>query len=246
MKDRVKLLEVPLVMLGVAFGRGELDQKIQEFVAEIKIYIPQIDLLGCDLDCEFLVLPEYLSLILFLVRKPQFIVLNPNAGSLNNAAIEIVEHIQMLPQKMRLLAFKTFSVNQSANENVSESEQKIMRLMKKHERQTLHLLLAGEPYSMSFPTMAPYITDHTHRQISFRIEYIHSEYFKIKLISDSLSDIKPGKAGFLKVGNKMLDDQFFLPCAHALRSKPKKLLEVDAFCFRDSITNNILLYHIVK
>lgn len=244
MKDRVRLLEVPLVKPGVTFDRVQLDDKIQQFVSEIKIYIPEIDLLGCDLDSELLVAPECLSLIIFLVRAPQLTLLQPKVATVNNAAIEVIEHIQKLPQKMRLLAFKTFSVNQSANDDVSDSDARMMRLMRKHERQTLNVLLAGNPYSMTFPAMAPYITDHTLRQIEFRIEYIHSEYFKIKLISDTLSDIKPGKASFLKVAKKMLDDQFFLPCADALRSQPKKLMVMDAFCFRDSITNNILLYHI--
>lgn len=244
MKDRVRLLEVPLVKPGVTFDRVELDDKIQQYISEIKTYIPQIDLLGCDLDSELLVAHECLSLIIFLVRPPQLTLLHPKVATLNNAAIEVIEHIQKLPQKMRLLAFKTFSVNQSANEDVSDSDARMMRLMRKHERQTLSVLLAGNPYSMTFPAMAPYITDHTLRQIEFRIEYIHSEYFKIKLISDSMSDIKRGKTSFLKVAKKMLDDQFFLPCAEALRSKPKKLMVMDAFCFRDSITNNILLYHI--
>ncbi len=132
MNDRIKLLEVPLLKPGMVFNQGELDQRIEQFVAEVKTYIPQINLLACDLDCELLVSPEYLSLILYLVRQPQLIVLEPNSGSLNNAAIEIVEHIQKLPQKMRLLAFKTFSVNQSANEDVSESDQKMMQYMNKY------------------------------------------------------------------------------------------------------------------
>jgi len=242
--DRIKLLEVPLLKPGVVFNQGELDQRIEQFVADVKTCIPQIGLLACDLDCELLVSPEYLLLILYLVRKPQFIVLHSNTGSLNNAAIEVVEHIQKLPQKMRLLAYKTFSVNKSANEDVSESDQKMMRLMKKHKKQTLNLLLDDKPFPLSFPTMAPYITDHSIRQIEFKIEYIHSEYLKIKLVSDSLTDTKRSKSTFLKVGKKMLDEQFFQPCAQALRSKPKKLLVMEAFCFRDSITNNILLYHI--
>lgn len=244
MKDRVRLLEVPLVKPGVTFDRVELDDRVQQFVSEMKIYIPQIDLLGCDLDSELLVAHECLSLIIFLVRTPQLTLLHPKVATLNNAAIEVIEHIQKLPQKMRLLAFKTFSVNQSANDGVSDTDTRMMRLMRKHDRQTLNVLLAGKPYSMTFPAMAPYITDHTLRQIEFRIEYIHREYFKIKLISDSMSDIKRGKTSFLKVANKMLDDQFFLPCTEALRSKPNKLMVMDAFCFRDSITNNILLYHI--
>jgi hypothetical protein len=245
-RDRVKLLEVPLLKPGVAFDRGELDEKIEQFVAEIKIYIPQIDLLVCDLDCELLVSQDCLSLILFLIRKPQFILLHQNKSSLNNAAIEIVEHIQKLPQKMRLLAYQTFSISQTANDYLSDSDQRMMLLMKKHERQTLNLLLAGQPYSMTFPVMAPYVTDHNVRQIEFKIDYIHSEYFKIKLISDSVSDSKRSKTTFLKIEKKLVDDQFFLTCVQALRSKPKKLLMMDAFCFRDSITNHILLYHVAS
>lgn len=246
MKDRVSLFEIPLVNSGVTFDREELDAKIRQYILDIKIYLPQIEVLNCDLEDELTTTEHGLLLVIILVSQPQLRLLNQNNFSLNEAAIVILEQLEKLPQKMRLLAFRSFSVGQIAQNEVSDSDEQLLLLIRKNQKKVLNLILGGKEHSYSFPEMSPYIVDHTIREIKFTIEYIHREYFKIKLLSDPLSDTKPGKTTYLKVGNKMLDDQFFLPCAHALRSKPKKLLEVDAFCFRDSITNNILLYHIVK
>ncbi len=244
MKDRVRLFEIPLVSPGVTFDREQLDAKIRQFISEIKIYLPQIDLLNCDLEDELTSTEQGLLLVIILVSQPQLHLLNQNDFSLNDAAIVILEQLEKLPQKMRLLAFRTFSVNQSAKDDVSDSDEQLLLLIKRNQKKALNLILGGKGLSYSFPEMAPYIVDRTIRQIEFTIEYIHSEYFKIKLLSDPLSDIKRGKTTYLKVGNKVLNDQFFLPCAQALRSKPKKALIMDAFCFRDTVANNIILYHI--
>jgi hypothetical protein len=244
MKDRVRLFEIPLVSLGVTFDREQLDAKIRQFISEIKIYLPQIDLLNCDLEDELTSKEQGLLLVIILVSQPQLHLLTQNDFSLNEAAILILDQLEKLPQTMRLLAFRTFSVNQSAKVDVSDSDEKLLHLIKRNQKKVLNLILGGKSLSYSFPEMAPYFVDHTTRQIEFTIEYIHSEYFKIKLLSDSLSKTKRSKTSYLKIGNKMLDDKLFMTCGQALRSKPKKALSMNVFCFRDTIANNILLYHI--
>jgi hypothetical protein len=140
-----------------------------------------------------------------------------------------------------LLAFSTFSV---VHTNTSEEDEKLKQLIRKRQNSVINLIVKEKPFVLGFPEMAPYIVDMTEREIRFKIEYIHSNHLKIKLFYDSLAEINRSKGSYLKIGNKLLDDYYFELFGEALRAKPKKMIKLVAYCYKDSVRNDILAYHI--
>jgi hypothetical protein len=229
----------------VKFNVDELTGRVQKFINEIKILMPKIGYLSCDLEYEFIFDRGQIWLVIFLTKQPQF-VLPVFDISLGDAKLEVIEELKNLPLDLNLLALETYSIeSEDVSANYDHHDEKIKQLMKRKRKETLKFLLEDEDINLGFPELAPYIIDRAIRLIEFKIEYIHCDYFKIKLLSDSLSDNGRKRTAFLKVGSKISDDSFFFCSAEALRSKPKKLLALEAYCFRDSITNDILMYQIV-
>ena len=163
----------------------------------------------------------------------------------NKAKLEIVHELKRLPPNLNFLALETFSIQSLANYTKDADEEKIKKLMKKKQNETIKFLLEDEDISFGFPEMAPHVIDPAIRCIQFNIEYIHCDYLKIKLLSDSLDDLIRKRITYLKVRSRASDDEFFFRCAEALRSKPKKLMTLEAFCLRDPITHRILIYQVV-
>ena len=245
MRNRIKLFNYPFLNAGVTFKADELNLRAEKFITEVKVLIPRIHHLSCDLDCEMLLHNDHMSLVIFLFQQPQFALPMFPKIQLNEAKLEIIDDLKKLPLKLNLLALETFSVGNLADYTKDVDEEKMRELLKKKKNETIKFLLEDEDISFGFPEMAPFVIDPAIRLIQFNIEYIHSDHFKIKLLSDSLDEFNRKKTTFLKVRNKIFDDTFFFDCADALRSKPKKLLSLEAYCIRDSITNDILMYQVI-
>ena len=245
MKNKIILVNVPFLNPGVTFNTDELNLRAQKFIAEIKVLVPKIQYLLCDLEYELFFDKEHIWLIIFLFKQAQLLLPMLSEVHLNEAKLEIVDELKRLPPNLNCLALETFSVESFANYIKDVDEEKIKQLMKKKKNETVKFMLEDEDISFGFPEMAPYVIDRTIRTIQFNIEYIHSDYFKIKLLTDSLDNISRKKTTFLKVKNKIFDDEFFFNCVEVLRSKPKKLMALEAYCLRDSVTNNILMYQLV-
>jgi len=242
MINKVELLEYPLINKGVRFSLIELEQRAESFLVEIKLLIPEVTKLNCDLDYELESGSAYISLLVYLVEQPQPYL--PGAGSIpfNEVAVKVIAAIQKLPQQLRLLAFSSFSVLQT---NTSKEDEKVKQLIRKRQNSVINLIVKEKPFALGFPEMAPYIVDKTAREIRFKIEYIHSNHLKIKLFYDSLAEFNRSKGSYLKIGNKLSEDYYYQLFGEALRAKPKKMIELVAYCYRDSVTNKILVYHIV-
>lgn len=242
MINKIALLEYPLINTGVRFSLIELEQRAESFLVEFKLLIPTISQSNCDLVYELQSSVAYISLLVYLVEQPQLCF--PNTGSIpfNEVAIRVNEELKKLPQQIRLLAFSSFSV---VHTNTSEEDEKVKQLIRKRQNSVINLIVKEKPFALGFPEMAPYIVDKTAREIRFKIEYIHSNHLKIKLFYDSLAEFNRSKGSYLKIGNKLSDDYYFQLFGDALRAKPKKMINLVAYCYRDSVTNKILVYHIV-
>lgn len=240
MQNKIKLFDIPFVSQGAAFGIHELNVRIERFFEELKVLIPKIDDFSLDLDYELHLVKEHLLLSVFIHKKPQLALPILDECSLCEIKIIIVEELKRLPLSINLAALQTFSVEQDWGNLDDGYTEKMKQLMKKKQKETLRFLLEDDEISLGFPEMAPCLIDHSVRLIRFNIDYIHREYFRIKLLSDSLSESTRKRYIYLKVRDKIHDDSFYAMCTEALRSR--KLIELDVFCYRDAVTNDILMY----
>jgi len=239
MKNKIKLFQVPFITKGVTFSTDDLNNRIKTFITEIKVLIPKIEHFSCDLYCEIFLEKDFICLEMYLLKQAQLCLPHINDITLNEAKILIVEELMKLPLNINLIALETFSIGHESEIIINDDEKKIKKLMKNKRKNTIKFLLEDEEISLGFPELAPYVIDKTKQLIRFKIEYIHKDHFKINLPSKT----KRKEVSYLKVGNKIYDDNFYSNCTEALRMN--RMIEVSAYSYRDSATNEILMYLLV-
>jgi hypothetical protein len=245
LSNKLYLLGVPLLNVGVVFTENDLSFRIDSVLDDIRTLLPELaGLHDIELTHEIKVGENQLILNVFLVESLQAgFDFNDNKSLLEVKEI-MIEAIKRLPIKMNLLMLDDQSLSSKALDFQDDKDaDRFKKLIRKNQKSALKFLLADESFYLSFPEMAPYLINSDVKHIEFKIEYIHSRYLRVKLLHDGVTKLKNKKQLYLMTSIKMRDDDFYNMCTEALRSH--KVVSCNAISYVDNFNNEILAMEVV-